>query len=299
MKKRLIVIVGPTAIGKTDFAIRLAQYLNTQIISADSRQFYREMCIGTAKPSDEQLQIVPHYFINNLSIHQDYSCGDFEKDVLKTLEQLFLSFDDVIMVGGSGLFIKAVCEGIDEMPPENKLLREKLNLEFQTEGLENLLKQLKSLDPDYYSQIDHHNSQRIIRALEVSLSTGLPFSSFRTGKKTIRPFEIVKIGLNTERPILYNRINQRVDLMIEMGLENEAKGLYQFKNINSLQTVGYQEFFDFYEDKFTKEKAIELIKQNTRRFAKRQLTWFNKDKEINWLQPDEFEKALEILNSSK
>ncbi|TAG56661.1 MAG: tRNA (adenosine(37)-N6)-dimethylallyltransferase MiaA [Cytophagales bacterium] len=297
MKKKLIIILGPTAVGKTDAAIKLATDLKTDIISADSRQFYKEMSIGTAKPTETQLATVKHYFINNLSINDDYSCGDFEREVIDKLTLLFEKNDSVVMVGGSGLFLKAVCEGIDEMPPEDKELRAKLNLQFQTEGLSNLLLQLKNLDPDYFNQIDHHNSQRIIRALEVCISTQKPYSSFRTGKIIKRDFEIIKIGLMLDRALLYKRINERVDIMLENGLENEAKFLYPYKNINALQTVGYQEFFDYFDDKITKEKAIDSIKQNTRRFAKRQMTWFNKDKEIHWMHPEDAEQIFNYGNS--
>lgn len=297
MKKKLIIILGPTAVGKTDAAIKLATDLKTGIISADSRQFYKEMSIGTAKPTETQLATVKHYFINNLSINDDYSCGDFEREVIDKLTLLFEKNDSVVMVGGSGLFLKAVCEGIDEMPPEDKELRAKLNFQFQTEGLTNLLLQLQNLDPNYFNQIDHHNSQRIIRALEVCISTQKPYSSFRTGKIIKRDFEIIKIGLMLDRALLYKRINERVDIMLENGLENEAKLLYPYKNINALQTVGYQEFFDYFDDKITKEKAIDSIKQNTRRFAKRQMTWFNKDKEIHWMHPEDAEQIFNYGNS--
>lgn len=288
--KRLIVIVGPTASGKTDLAIRIAQLLRTEIISADSRQFYQEMNIGTAKPSDSQLKTVPHHFINNLSISTLYSCGDFERDAIKKCAELFEKYDDVVCVGGSGLFIKSLCEGIDDMPEENLEIRNKLNQVFENEGLVPLLEQLKVLDSEYFFKVDQHNSQRVIRALEVCISTGKPFSSFRTGKKIQRPFEIIKIGLNLERQLLYNRINLRVDEMIKAGLEHEVRSLHPLKHLNALQTVGYNEFFDYFESKSSKQQAIDLIKQNTRRYAKKQMTWFTKDLEIKWLSPKDWEQ---------
>lgn len=288
--KRLIVIVGPTASGKTDLAIRIAQSLKTEIISADSRQFYQEMNIGTAKPTNEQLKTVPHHFINNLSINTLYSCGDFERDAIKKCVQLFAKYDDLVCVGGSGLFIKSLCDGIDEMPEENLELRTELNLIFENEGLVPLLSKLKTLDYEYFLQVDPHNSQRIIRALEVSISTEKPFSSFRTGKKIQRPFQILKIGLLQERQTLYNRINNRVDEMIQLGLEHEACSLHPLKHLNALQTVGYNEFFAYFESNITKRDAIELIKQNTRKYAKKQMTWFNKDHQINWVSPLDWEQ---------
>ncbi|TAF72713.1 MAG: tRNA (adenosine(37)-N6)-dimethylallyltransferase MiaA [Bacteroidetes bacterium] len=288
--KRLIVIVGPTASGKTDLAIRIAQLLKTEIISADSRQFYQEMSIGTAKPSESQLTLVPHHFINNLSISTLYSCGDFERDAIKKCTELFEKHDDVICVGGSGLFIKSLCDGIDEMPEENLELRNKLNQTFENEGLVPLLEQLKVLDKAYFLKVDQHNSQRVIRALEVCITTGKAFSSFRTGKKIQRPFEILKIGLNIERQQLYARINQRVDEMVALGLEHEVRSLHPLKHLNALQTVGYNEFFDYFENKISKQQAIDLIKQNTRRYAKKQMTWFTKDLQINWLSPTDWEQ---------
>lgn len=281
--KKLIVIVGPTAVGKTKAAIEIAQKYNTEIISADSRQFYKEMNIGTAKPSESQLKAIKHHFVDNLSIDDYYSCGDFERDVVIKLEKLFEIHPTAVMVGGSGLFIKAVCEGIDYMPSENLEVRNQLNYEFKNNGLSALLAQLQTLDPVYFSQIDQHNSQRVIRALEVCISTKMPFSSFRTGHKTLRNFDIIKIGLTLERALLYQKINQRVDQMLLDGLETEAQTMYAHKHKYALQTVGYQEFFDYFDGIITKPKAIEMIKQNTRRFAKRQMTWFKKDKDITWI----------------
>ncbi len=285
-KPKLIVIVGPTAVGKTKAAIELAQKYETEIISADSRQFYIQMNIGTAKPTPSQLATIPHHFVDFLDIDTYYSCGDFERDVIAKLQFMFKNHNTIVMVGGSGLFIKAVCEGIDYMPAENLEVRNQLNNEFKTNGLTSLLDQLQRLDPDYFLQIDQHNSQRIVRALEVCITSGKPYSSFRTGQLATRNFEIIKIGLTQDRQLLYNKINQRVDTMLADGLEAEALALYPHKHKYALQTVGYQEFFDYFDGLITKQEAINAIKQNTRRFAKRQMTWFQKDKNITWIEAE-------------
>ncbi len=285
--KTLLVIAGPTASGKTAAAIRLAQYFKTVILSADSRQFYREMSIGTAKPDTEELAAAQHYFINSHSISQLFSVGDFEKQGLALLEQLFKLHDVVILVGGSGLYIKALCEGFDNIPQANEGIREQLNYELTEKGLLPLQEELKAIDPDYYAEVDINNPQRVIRALEVYRSTGQPFSSYRKAVSNPRPFECIKIALDLPREVLYDRINKRVDVMVKQGLVDEVRSLIPYRHLNALNTVGYSELFDHFDGKTDLNTALELIKQNTRRFAKRQLTWFRKDKEIYWLAPEE------------
>jgi tRNA dimethylallyltransferase len=296
MNHQLIVIAGPTASGKTAAAIRLAQYYKTIIVSADSRQFYREMSIGTAKPTPEELAAAKHYFIDSHSITDNFSVGDYEKQGLALLDELFKSHDKVILVGGSGLYIKALCEGFDDIPQADPKIREQLNLEFAEKGITALQEELKIADPVFYSQADLNNPQRIIRALEVFRSAGQPFSSFRKATVNTRPFSSLKIGLDLPREVLYNRINQRVDNMIKQGLVDEARSLLPYRHLNALNTVGYSELFDYFDGKTDLNQAIELIKQNTRRFAKRQLTWFRKDKKIKWLEPDDIQpEKIEAL----
>jgi tRNA dimethylallyltransferase len=281
--KTLFVVAGPTAVGKTAIAIELAKKLNTEIISADSRQFYREMSIGTAKPTPKELAQVKHHFINSHSITESFSVGDFEVQGLALLEELFKKYDTVMLVGGSGLYIKAICEGFDKLPSASPEVRDKLNLEFKNEGIIPLQEKLKAVDPVYYSQVDLNNPQRLVRALEVFESTGIPFSSYRKSTINTRPFQCVKIALDLPREILYQRINQRVDDMVKQGLIDEVRSLLPYRHLNALNTVGYSELFDYFDGKISLENAIELIKQNTRRFAKRQLTWFRKDNEIRWV----------------
>jgi len=283
-KKTLIVIAGPTASGKTALAIELAQHYKTVILSADSRQFYREMSIGTAKPNADELAAAQHYFINSHSITDTYSVGDFEKDALALLEQLFNQHDVVILAGGSGLYIKAICEGFDELPTADAATRDHLNRELTEKGLEHIQDKLKVADPEYYNEVDLNNPQRIIRALEVFETTGRPFSSYRKSTQNKRPFNVLKFGLSMPREILYDRINQRVDIMVENGLVDEVKSLLPYRHLNALNTVGYSEIFDYLDGKTDLNRAIELIKQNTRHFAKRQMTWFNKDKEMIWVE---------------
>lgn len=296
--ENLIIITGPTAIGKTGLAVFLAKQLKTEIISFDSRQFYKEMKIGTAVPTEEELAEVPHHFIQNLSIHDKYSVGDFEQDTLKKLEELFQKYDSVVMVGGSGMFEKAVTEGLDEFPDVDPKIRKELIREFEELGVERLQEELKNTDFAYYQQVDLSNHQRIIRALEICRGTGRPFSSFRKNKSAERNFNIIKIGLQLPREEIYERINHRVDLMMEEGLLEEVKSLQEFKNLNSLQTVGYRELFDYLDGKFDLEFAVEEIKKNTRRYAKRQLTWYRKDKNIHWFSPFEREKILQFVVST-
>lgn len=285
--KTLIVIAGPTAVGKTAVAIQLAKKLSGEIISADSRQFYREMAIGTAKPSPGELAQAKHHFVNSHSITENFSVGDFEAQGLALLDDIFKKQDTAILVGGSGLFIKAICEGFDKLPSASPEIREMLNLEFKSNGIIPLQEKLKAADPVYYSQVDLNNPQRLIRALEVFESTGIPFSSYRKSIVNARPFNCVKIGLNLPREALYQRINQRVDDMVKQGLVEEVKSLLPYRHLNALNTVGYSELFDYFDAKTDLNSAIELIKQNTRRFAKRQLTWFRKDKDIKWCSPED------------
>jgi tRNA dimethylallyltransferase len=297
MNKSLIVIVGPTAIGKTTLAIKLAQHYKTEIISADSRQFYKEMSIGTAKPSIEELKAAKHHLINSHSVVDQFNAGDFEKESIKIINKLFVNHNHAILVGGSGLFINAVCNGFDPLPTASEEVRKKLNKQFDENGITYLQDKLKSVDPEYFAEVDINNPQRIIRALEVFESTGKTFSSLRTKNKKQRPFNIVKIGLNIDRDKLYQRINTRVDEMINMGLIAEVENLKAHRDLNTLNTVGYSEIFEFLDNKCNKVEAIEKIKQNTRRFAKRQLTWFNKSDDIKWFSPDQIEDIIQYLNS--
>jgi tRNA dimethylallyltransferase len=295
--KTLIVIAGPTASGKTAAGIRLAQYYNTAILSADSRQFYREMAIATAKPSPDELSQAKHYFIDSHSVTDPFSVGDFEKQGLALLTELFKTHDKVILVGGSGLYIKALCEGFDDIPQADPAIREALNNEFADNGIIPLQEELKQADPAYYAEADINNPQRIIRALEVYRQTGKPFSFYRKAKINTRPFNILKIALELPREVLYARINQRVDMMLKDGLVDEVKSLLPYRDVNALNTVGYSELFDYLDGKLSMDQAIDLIKQNTRRFAKRQLTWFRKDQDFVWLSPDEVvgERVDELL----
>lgn len=293
--KSLLVVVGPTAVGKTALAIQLAQHFQTEILSADSRQFYREMAIGTAKPSPEELAMVPHHFVDSHSLAEPYSAGDFESQALAKLTELFQVHDQVVMVGGSGLFIKAVCEGLDNLPKAEAGVRERLNAEFEQDGIAGLQARLASLDPVYYAAVDQQNPQRIIRALEVCESTGQPFSSFLTKAQQQRPFQIITIGLNMPRPLLYDRINRRVDIMMEAGLVEEVRSLIEYRALPALMTVGYSEIFDYFDGQLTLAEAVDKIKQNSRRYAKRQLTWFNKDPNTSWFEPHEIDAVIDFV----
>lgn len=281
-KKYLIVVVGPTAIGKTSLSIALASKFNTDILSADSRQFFKEMSIGTAAPTKKELTQAPHHFIHHLSIEEDYSVGDFEEDALEKLEELFKTHREVIMVGGSGLYVDAVTKGLDEFPQVDPEIRESLNQQIKEEGLASLQKELQRLDPEYYTKADIQNPHRLIRALEISIGTGKPYSSFRKNTSAERFFKTIFIGLTAERQTVYERINRRVELMMEEGLLEEARRLYERRDLNALNTVGYKEIFRHLDGEWSLEKAVEEIKKNTRRFAKRQFTWFKKNEEIHW-----------------
>jgi tRNA dimethylallyltransferase len=298
MNNNLIVVLGPTGVGKTDFSIDLAHQLGCEIISADSRQFYREMKIGTAVPTDDQLSAVRHHFIRFLPVDSYYSSSLFERDVLNLLPELFLRRNAVIMTGGSGMYIDAVCHGIDDIPDVEQEIRNRYNAMYLESGIDGLRRALRLMDPEHYNKVDLKNHKRIIRALEICESTGRPYSSFLQSRKRDRDFRIIKIGLSREREELYRRINLRVDQMLTEGLENEARELYGFKSLNALNTVGYREFFDCFDGRISKEKAIELIKRNSRRYAKRQITWWAKDKEINWFHPDQKDEILKFAENS-
>ena len=290
----LINIIGPTAIGKTALAITLAKHFKTEIISCDSRQFYKEMTIGTAVPTEEELAQVPHHFIQHLSIFEDYSVGKFEREAIDFLSSFLKNKNIIIMVGGSGLYNDAILRGLDDFPEVSPQLREELNKLYKNEGITPLQEKLKEIDPSYYDKVDLQNPQRIIRALEVSLSTNIPYSSFLDKKSTIRDFISISIGLNAPREIIYDRINNRLEIMLYQGLLQEIENLFPYRDLNALQTVGYREFFEFWEKKTSLCEAIEKAKMNTRRFAKRQLTWFNKDKSIHWF--DFLEKPEKIIS---
>lgn len=281
--KTLISVVGPTAIGKTRLAIILAEHFKTEIISADSRQFFKEMNIGTAVPSIEELQTAPHHFIQHKSIFEPYSVGDFEKDAIAQIEKLFRGKDYVVMVGGSGLYVDAVINGLDEFPEIDPELRDSLNQRLEKEGLQHLQEELLAQDPKYYHLVDIHNPHRVVRALEVCITANKPYSSFLNQEKERRNFNSLYIGIQADREVIYQRINQRVDVMIKNGLLDEVKKLYPHRDLNALQTVGYKELFAYLDGRFTLDFAISEIKKNTRRFAKRQLTWLRKNKNILWV----------------
>lgn len=293
--KTLIIILGPTGVGKTDLSIEIAQKFNTVIISADSRQIYKEMNIGTAVPSAEQLAAVKHYCIQHKSIHDYYNASMFEVEVLSMLDELFTMHDVVVMTGGSMMYIDVVCKGIDDLPTIDMKIRNKWLRIWKEKGLEFLQSKVKEIDPEFYAVTDVKNPKRMLKALEIYEMTGKPYSDLRTGRQKQRDFNIVKIGLNREREELYKRINQRVDEMMKNGLMDEARPLLPHQHINSLNTVGYKELFDYFEEKITLNKAVELIKRDSRRYAKRQLSWFKRDKEIEWFHPDETQKIINFL----
>ncbi|UYZ63728.1 tRNA (adenosine(37)-N6)-dimethylallyltransferase MiaA [Hymenobacter weizhouensis] len=284
----LLVISGPTAVGKTALCVRLAQELGTEVVSADSRQFYRELNIGTAKPTVEEMQGVPHHFINSHSIREEYNAGRFEQDALALLEKLFRRHRVVILTGGSGLYLQAVTEGFDEMPAAPPQFREQLHQELVAAGLEPLVAELARLDPVTHARIDRQNPQRVLRALEICRATGQQFSSFHQARPAApRPFRIRKLALTRDRDELYQRIDQRMDLMLAQGLEAEARALLPYRQHNALQTVGYQELFDYFDGHYDYAEAVRLLKRNSRRYAKRQLTWLRRDPHYQWLHPGE------------
>ncbi|MDR1155510.1 MAG: tRNA (adenosine(37)-N6)-dimethylallyltransferase MiaA [Bacteroidales bacterium] len=290
---KLIVITGPTAVGKTGVAIEAAGRLRTEIISCDSRQMYHEMRIGTAVPTEEELASVPHHFIGNLSIHDYYNVSMFEQECLQLLDKLFAKHQTVVMTGGSGLYIDALCRGIDDFPTVDPEVRKTVTGWFEIGGIERLRRRLKILDPEHYAKVDLRNHKRIMKAIEVSLQTGIPYSSFLTAQARKRPFDIKKIVLSRPREELFERINRRTALMMEEGLLEEAKALYPYRHLNALNTVGYKELFAYMDGQHDLDTAVELIRRNTRRYAKRQLTWFARDKEMIWLLPEQYRDAIE------
>lgn len=296
MAKTLIVLLGPTGVGKTDLSIELAKRYGTEISSSDSRQVYREMRIGTAVPEPEQLQAVKHHFIHTHSIHDYFSSWECEQQTIKLLEQLFQEKNEVLLVGGSMMYIDAICNGIDEIPTIDEELRKEVFEQYEREGLEAMRMQLKMLDPIFYEQVDLKNAKRVIHAVEICLMTGKPYSELRSNTKKERDFNIVKIGLNRDRDELYSRINRRVDIMLEQGLEAEAKALFPYRELNSLNTVGYKELFEYFAGNITFHKAVELIKRNSRRYAKRQLSWFRRDKSIAWFHPEKTSKVIDYID---
>lgn len=295
--KTLIVVVGATGSGKTDLSLRLATHFAAPILSTDSRQVYRGIPIGTAQPTAEQLATAEHHFIASHALDDNFNCGEYEVQALARLEELFQKHNTVVAVGGSGLYIQALCEGMDDLPQADEELRQRLAERLQNEGIESLAAELQRLDPVYYEQVDRCNPSRVLRAVEVCLQTGKPYSSLRTGERRKRDFNIVKVGIDWERATLYDRINRRVDMMIDEGLEAEALAVYPLRHLNSLQTVGYREMFDYFDGKITREEAIELIKRNSRRYAKRQMTWFRRDPEIRWFSNEELDELVLFLEN--
>ena len=295
--KRLLVVVGPTGSGKTDLSIRLALHYGAPILSTDSRQVYRGMPIGTAQPSVDQIQAVEHHFIASRDLTDNLNCGEYEVQALVRLEELFADHDWVVAVGGSGLYVRALCEGMDDLPQADEPLRRELERRLAEEGLGALAEELRELDPEYCRTADLNNPARVMRALEVCLQTHMPYSRQRTGERRPRSFEIVKIGIDLPRDVLYDRINRRVDRMLADGLEAEARALYPYRELNALKTVGYREFFDYFDGRIGYDEAVELIKRNSRRYAKRQLTWFRRDSEIRWFAPDDDAAIIAYVGS--
>ena len=293
MDNTLIVITGPTAVGKTALTIELARHYDTPVINADSRQIYRELKIGTAAPSDEQQQQARHYFVGTKSIHDYYNASMYEQEVMSLLSESTTQIN--LLAGGSMMYIDAVCNGIDDIPTVRDDIREEMKRRYQEEGLEALCADLQRLDPEHYAIVDRQNYRRVIHALEICYQTDKTYTSFRTQAKKERPFQIVKIGLNCERDILYNRINARVDEMMERGLMQEAESLYAFRQLNALNTVGYKELFDYMDGRWSLEEAIERIKGNTRRYARKQLTWFKRDQQVQWFRPDQKDEILKYI----
>ena len=293
----LIVIVGPTGSGKTSLSIDIARHYSAPIISTDSRQVYRGMAIGTAQPTTQELAAAEHHFIADREIFDDFNCGRYEQEALARLEELFHEHDVVVAVGGSGLYIQALCDGLDALPEADDELRQELKHRLENEGIESLVAQLRELDPNYAAEVDIYNPQRLVRALEVCLVSGRPYSELRSGSVAKRNFNIVKVGTEMDREVLYERINRRVDIMLSEGLLEEVERLLPYRHLNSLQTVGYREFFDYFDGKCSLEESVELVKRNSRRYAKRQMTWFRRDTSIGWFAPDRLEDIIRYIDS--
>ncbi|MDD3211249.1 tRNA (adenosine(37)-N6)-dimethylallyltransferase MiaA [Bacteroides graminisolvens] len=295
MAKNLLVIIGPTGVGKTELSLRIAENFGTEIVSADSRQLYANLKIGTAAPTPEELQRVPHHFIGTLQLTDYYSAAQYEEDALKLLDRLFQTKDVVILTGGSMMYVDAVCKGIDDIPTVDEETRKTLLERYEKEGLEQLCAELKLLDPDYYKIVDLKNHKRVIHALEICYMTGKTYTSFRTQEKKTRPFRMIKIGLTRDREELYARINQRVDIMMEQGLLDEVKQVYPYRQLNSLNTVGYKELFNYLDGEWELPFAIDKIKQNSRIYSRKQMTWFKRDEEIRWFHPNQEEDILTYI----
>ncbi|MFI3318125.1 MAG: tRNA (adenosine(37)-N6)-dimethylallyltransferase MiaA [Rikenellaceae bacterium] len=293
--KRLIVVVGPTGSGKSDLSIEIAKALHAPIISTDSRQFYRGLAIGSAQPTAQQLAEAEHHFIACRDITEDFNCGAYEKEALALLDRLFKQSDNVVAVGGSGLYIKALCEGLDELPDCDPELRSALRKRLTSEGLAPLLEELKLLDPTYYEIVDRQNPSRVLRALELCIQSGKPYSSLRGKERAVRDFQIIKVGINMPREQLYDRINRRVEIMVGDGLIDEARAMLPYRKLNALQTVGYRELFDYFDGSISLQEAIELIQRNSRRYAKRQMTWFGRDERIKWFESGDVEPILNYI----
>lgn len=297
-KPTLIVLLGPTGVGKTELSLSIAEAYHTSIVSADSRQLYADIKIGTAAPTAEQLARVPHYFVRTLDLHDYYSAAQYEMEVLKKLEELFRENDVVVLTGGSMMYIDAVCKGIDDIPTVDNETRQLMLERYEQEGLERLCAELKLLDPEYYQIVDLKNHKRVIHALEICYMTGKTFTSFRTQTQKERPFEILKIGLKREREELYERINRRVDIMMEEGLLEEARRVYPFRQLNSLNTVGYKELFNYLDSTWELPFAIEKIKQNSRIYSRKQMTWFKRDQHITWFHPEDTAEIMSFLQKN-
>lgn len=295
--KTLIVIVGPTGVGKTSLCLKIAEYLNTVIINADSRQIFKELPIGTAAPTENEQQQIKHFFVGHLHINEYYNASMFENDVIRLLDKLFADNDNIVLSGGSMMYIDAVCNGIDDIPSVNDEIRKRIQIRYDQEGLEYISRELQRLDPEYFSIVDKKNHKRIIHALEICCSTGKTYTSFRKNIRKERPFRIIKIGLTREREELYSRIDLRVEQMIGNGLIKEAKKVYPYKNLNALNTVGYKELFDYFDGRCSLEEAIFKIKCNTHKYCRKQLTWFKRDTQIRWFTPDNIEEIINYINT--
>jgi len=294
----LIVVLGPTGVGKSDVSLQLAQYYNTEIISADSRQIYRELCIGTAVPAPEDLKIIPHHLIQTRSVLDYYNVSEYETEALNCIQNLFKTKTPLILTGGSMMYVDTICKGIDDIPTVDPEIRNQVIEWYQENGIEALRQKLSEVDPDYYAIVDLNNPKRMLHAVEVHQMTGKPISSFRRNTIKERPFKIIKIGINQDREKLYDRINRRVDRMMEAGLLEEVKSVYEYRNLNSLNTVGYKELFPYLEGEYSLEEAVDLIKRSSRKYARKQLTWFRRDAEINWFEPEQVQEIIEFINQN-